>query len=254
MTTADNGTQLLSIGKQCAHPSCLLIDFLPFKCQHCEESFCQEHFKVAAHGCSKYDESKYNRVAPDCPFCNTPVAVRPGQDPNDRMEDHITKECSVMTGKSGRARTMPKCRNQFCPSHRFPADHNCTPASTTSTSRPGVSHLFNANAKTLNSKATAAGAATIGAVKKAAASAKATTLQVGQSGSSSASSETKTKAPSNHSNPFSKTDRRANAERESKLKAMQARAKKGLLSEAERDILAAEEKAAAEKKDDCVVM
>ncbi|GLB38343.1 putative AN1-like Zinc finger [Lyophyllum shimeji] len=99
MSSSDN-TQLLDIGKQCSQPSCLLVDFLPFKCQHCQESFCQEHFKAAAHNCSKYDESKYNRVAPDCPLCSTPVAVRPGQDPNDRMEEHFAKECSVMTGKS----------------------------------------------------------------------------------------------------------------------------------------------------------
>jgi len=48
--------------------------------------------------------------------------------------------------------------------------------------------------------------------------------------------------------------RRAKAERESRLKAMQTRARKGLLNEDEKVILAAEEKEAAEKKGDCVVM
>ncbi|KNZ76749.1 AN1-type zinc finger protein 2A, partial [Termitomyces sp. J132] len=270
-SVTDNGTQLLSIGKQCSHPSCLLIDFLPFKCQHCQESFCQEHFKVAAHKCPKYDEGRFNRVAPDCPFCNTPVAVRPGQDPNDRMEDHIMKECPVMTGKTGRARTMPVCarancnkvlfqpilcdicHNQFCPTHRFPTDHSCTPVSAPapSTSRPRATNLFTgAKAKNLNSKATAAGVATLDAVKKAAASAKIAT-QGSKSGSSSAPVVSKPSSSSSHS-LFSKTDRRAKAERESRLKAMRARAQKGLLSDEEKAILAAEEQ--AEKKDDCVVM
>ena len=124
-------SQLLSIGKQCSHPSCNLIDFLPFKCHHCGDHFCQEHFKVAAHACPKYDETKHNRVAPDCtlstfftsqyflsvspgPLCNTPVAVRPEQDPNIRMSEHIDNECSVTTGKDGRARSTPVCARPNC--------------------------------------------------------------------------------------------------------------------------------------------
>jgi len=47
---------------------------------------------------------------------------------------------------------------------------------------------------------------------------------------------------------------RARAERESKLKAMQMRAKKGLLSEEEKVLLASEEAAAAEAKKDCIIM
>ncbi|GAV99961.1 sec14 cytosolic factor [Lentinula edodes] len=75
---------LLAIGKQCSHPTCHLVDFLPFKCQHCQESFCQDHYKVAEHSCPNYDESKHNRIAPNCPLCNEPVAIRPGTDPNPR--------------------------------------------------------------------------------------------------------------------------------------------------------------------------
>lgn len=138
--------QLLSIGRQCSHSACLLVDFLPFKCHHCEDSFCQEHFLVEAHSCPKYDEGKHNRVAPNCtsfrffvialyrlflgPLCNTPVAIRPGQDPNIRMDDHLTNECSVMTGKSGRARTMPVCARGGCKKILFSpircdARHHC---------------------------------------------------------------------------------------------------------------------------------
>ena len=65
-TNAERDTQLLSVGQQCSESSCLLVDFLPFKCQHCSKSFCGEHFLVAAHRCPQYDESKHNRVAPSC--------------------------------------------------------------------------------------------------------------------------------------------------------------------------------------------
>lgn len=67
MTAApEKDSQLLAIGIPCSHISCNLVDFLPFKCQHCQEPFCQEHFKVEAHQCQKYDENQYNRVAPNC--------------------------------------------------------------------------------------------------------------------------------------------------------------------------------------------
>jgi AN1-like Zinc finger len=127
--TPDRDQQLLAVGRQCSHPSCLLVDFLPFKCQHCADSFCADHFKPASHTCSKYDESKYNRVAPDCerfplyplsqpslcpgPLCNEPVPIPPGEDPNIRMERHLSIDCSVMTGRSRKA-SSPKCSRPKC--------------------------------------------------------------------------------------------------------------------------------------------
>ncbi|KAG8214664.1 hypothetical protein J3R82DRAFT_9742 [Butyriboletus roseoflavus] len=113
-TNAEQDTQLLSVGQQCSESSCLLVDFLPFKCQHCSKNFCGEHFLVAAHHCPQYDESKHNRVAPSCPLCNTPVAIPLGEDPNIRMERHINTECSVITGKSGRTRSQPVCARGKC--------------------------------------------------------------------------------------------------------------------------------------------
>lgn len=65
-STPERDERLLSIGRQCSDPHCSLVDFLPFKCHHCAQSFCGEHFKVEAHSCPRYDESKHNRVAPSC--------------------------------------------------------------------------------------------------------------------------------------------------------------------------------------------
>ena len=124
--------QLLAVGRQCSHPSCGLVDFLPFKCQHCADSFCADHFKPASHSCPKYDEAKYNRVVPDCehrsvtdidrsnlrrgagPLCNEPVPIPPGEDPNIRMERHLAVDCSVMTGRSQKVSATPKCARPKC--------------------------------------------------------------------------------------------------------------------------------------------
>ncbi|KAF8158114.1 hypothetical protein B0H34DRAFT_707581 [Crassisporium funariophilum] len=273
----ERDTHILSVGKQCSDPTCLLFDFLPFKCQHCELSFCQEHFKVDAHKCSQYDESRHNRIAPNCPLCDTPVAVRQGQDPNVRMDIHLEKECSVVTGKV-KSKSMPvcargnckkvlfspircdKCRDQFCPAHRFPADHTCSslsapaqrsakPTTTTTT------HLatLGSGAKNLNSKASAVGAAAMGAVKKSMATTTPTATTSASNPRPAGAAPTKS-APNKTSLPFNKTDRRAKAERESKRKAMKAREAKGLLSEEEKATLAAEEAALAQEKKDCVIM
>ncbi|KAJ7366920.1 hypothetical protein DFH08DRAFT_835930 [Mycena albidolilacea] len=262
--------ELLSVGRQCSHQTCNLVDFLPFKCQHCNDSFCQEHFMVAAHKCPKYDESKYNRVSPNCPLCNVVVAVRPGQDANEAVETHFVRDCSVMTGKA-KARSTPvcarprcgkalfapirctSCSQQFCASHRFPADHTCVPvanATKTTTGPTAASRLLD-----LNTKASAAGGAALKSIKTMASNAQA------QASASRPAAPPKPAAAAAPSKPnlFSKTDRRARAERESRRKAMHERAKKGLLSEEEKLALAREEAEDAQQgggdgKKDCVIM
>ncbi|KAJ3574719.1 hypothetical protein NP233_g1577 [Leucocoprinus birnbaumii] len=269
--------QLLAIGKQCSEAACHMIDFLPFKCQHCKQSFCQEHFRVEAHRCPEYDETKHDRVAPNCPLCNTPVAIPPGQNPNVRMDAHLTRECSVMTGAE-KKKSSPvcakanckkvlfspikctQCQEQFCPSHRFPADHSCATSAATTPgtrfSKTAGSRLLNEfNGNKLNNTASAASSAMKKTVASASASVSKSIANARVSApaiSKTSSSNSSTKSPGN--NPFSKVDRRARAERESRLKAMRERARKGLLSEEEKVILAEEEAALKESDKDCVIM
>ncbi|KIK52081.1 hypothetical protein GYMLUDRAFT_180645 [Collybiopsis luxurians FD-317 M1] len=211
----DQDGPLLAIGKQCSHPTCHLVDFLPFKCQHCQESFCQDHYKVAEHSCPKYDESKYNRIAPSCPLCNEPVAIRPGQDPNARMEDHFAKECSVMIGhvakkstpvcsqrKCGKVLFSPircdKCRKDFCPSHRFPSDHSCS-AATASTASTRATVPTSQLALKAKASASHTASATLGAIKKTVSS---STSSSAATTSQPSSSKSTVAMP----NPFSKVD------------------------------------------------
>ncbi|KAI1793391.1 hypothetical protein LXA43DRAFT_972039 [Ganoderma leucocontextum] len=221
----ERDVQLLDIGKQCSDPTCLLVEFLPFKCQHCTQPFCGEHFLPAAHHCSKYDAAKHDRVAPSCPLCNTPVAIPPGQDPNIRMERHINTECSVMTGRSGKAKSTPhcarpkcgkvlfspircdSCKQQFCPEHRFPKDHSCsTSKASGSPQQAGTKAWANVQHQT-----SAASAAAKAAIKRAAASSNAT-VRTGSRAPTQVkpqppSSDSKASSSSSRSNPFSATDR-----------------------------------------------
>ncbi|KAL0961206.1 hypothetical protein HGRIS_006174 [Hohenbuehelia grisea] len=226
--SSERDEQLLSVGKQCSESTCHLVDYLPFKCQHCEQSFCGEHFKVEAHKCPKYDETKFDRIAPNCPLCNKPVAIPPNQDPNIRMEQHLSRDCSIMTGKSGKARTVPvcarvkctkplyapircdQCKEQFCPQHRFPADHSCTPAPAPATSgnRLGAApmkSLADLYSKTASSTKKAGSA--LGSIKASASNSSSTSAKTAPS-TSSASPAAKA-ASSLPKNPIAglKTDR-----------------------------------------------
>ncbi len=48
------------------------------------------------------------------PLCNEPVPIPPGEDSNIRMERHLTRECSFMTGRSQKANATPKCARPKC--------------------------------------------------------------------------------------------------------------------------------------------
>ena len=47
------------------------------------------------------------------PMCNLPIAIKLGQDPNTRMEEHFSKDCTSMTGKSA-TKSMPTCARGNC--------------------------------------------------------------------------------------------------------------------------------------------
>ncbi|KAH9850119.1 hypothetical protein C2E23DRAFT_870103 [Lenzites betulinus] len=221
--TPERDQQLLDIGKQCSEFSCMVVDFLPFKCQHCTHAFCGDHFLPTAHHCDKYDAAKLDRVAPSCPLCNMPVAIPPGQDPNIRMEQHINTQCPVMTGKPIKAKSTPicarpkckkalfapiqcaSCKQQYCPQHRFPQDHACAHVQSLAKSSASSSPWANVANQT-----GAASAAAKAAVKRATASA---------ANASSLASRAQTQnrpathaaanppAASSRSNPFSATER-----------------------------------------------
>ncbi|KZW01507.1 hypothetical protein EXIGLDRAFT_717920 [Exidia glandulosa HHB12029] len=138
---------MLAVGQQCEHPTCMMVDFLPFTCSHCQHKYCLEHFQPDAHTCPSHDPNAGDRVAPNCPLCNVPVSVPLGQDPNARMERHFASECMVMLGEMGRKRAaasrMPVCASRacnkkliapiqctgcnmkFCAQHRYASDHDC---------------------------------------------------------------------------------------------------------------------------------
>ncbi|XP_058141672.1 AN1-type zinc finger protein 2A isoform X2 [Dasypus novemcinctus] len=130
------------LGKHCSEKTCKQLDFLPIKCDACEQDFCKDHFTSAAHKCP-FAYKKDVRV-PVCPLCDSPVPVRRGELPDAAVGAHMDQHCRHSAGrKTGKIFThrcskegckrkemLPlacdQCLSNFCIQHRHPLDHSCT--------------------------------------------------------------------------------------------------------------------------------
>ncbi|CAK9291486.1 unnamed protein product [Gordionus sp. m RMFG-2023] len=79
------------IGENCTFSSCNRLDFLPFKCDACEEYFCISHYKYENHKC--INVHKKDNYIPICPICNEIIYV-PKVHPIDMIVNrHIESTC-----------------------------------------------------------------------------------------------------------------------------------------------------------------
>ncbi|KAG8544902.1 hypothetical protein GDO81_021632 [Engystomops pustulosus] len=129
------------LGKHCSEPTCKQLDFLPLKCDACEQIFCKDHITYALHSCSS--AYKKDVQVPVCPLCNTPIPVKRGQTPDIVVGEHIDRDCKsdpaqqkrkIFTNKCGKPGCRQKelmkvicddCHGNFCLKHRHPLDHEC---------------------------------------------------------------------------------------------------------------------------------
>lgn len=90
-----------SMGIRCSVSTCKQLDFLPLTCSYCESVYCKEHYHVAAHICSKFQENVVSNVQPVSYY-----------------------RCSDTSCDNNSPVEMPciKCRLHFCITHRH---HGC---------------------------------------------------------------------------------------------------------------------------------
>ncbi|XP_063789888.1 AN1-type zinc finger protein 2B isoform X2 [Pseudophryne corroboree] len=130
-----------NLGKHCSESTCKQLDFLPLKCDACEQIFCKDHVMYVLHGCSS--AYKKDVQVPVCPLCNTPIPVKKGQTPDVVVGEHIDRDCKsdpaqqkrkIFTNKCGKPGCRQKelmkvicddCHGNFCLKHRHPLDHEC---------------------------------------------------------------------------------------------------------------------------------
>ncbi|KAI9229759.1 MAG: hypothetical protein DHS80DRAFT_29556 [Piptocephalis tieghemiana] len=85
------------------------VDFLPYPCEACRETFCSKHRTPEAHA---------------CPGLETKTL---GSSSSMKQEQPLRQPCQLTTCKE-RVLTLsrcPKCHQSFCLSHRHPEEHQC---------------------------------------------------------------------------------------------------------------------------------
>eukprot|EP01066_Platyproteum_vivax_P012357 Platyproteum_vivax@DN5619_c0_g1_i1.p1 len=132
-------TEFSDLGKHCSVADCHQQDFLPFKCDYCEDHFCLEHFTAEAHSCKEVENYNLDKRVLVCPVCQKSMPIEPHQDPNIVWERHNeSSSCSQSAPKPRcpveRCRTQltsinsyecKKCRTTVCMKHRDELDHPC---------------------------------------------------------------------------------------------------------------------------------
>ncbi|KPP62106.1 AN1-type zinc finger protein 2A-like, partial [Scleropages formosus] len=79
------------LGEHCSEKSCKRLDFLPMKCDACEEIFCKDHITYANHKCTS--SYKKDIQVPVCPLCNTPIPIKRGEMPDIKVGQHMDRDC-----------------------------------------------------------------------------------------------------------------------------------------------------------------
>ncbi|XP_016414975.1 AN1-type zinc finger protein 2A-like isoform X2 [Sinocyclocheilus rhinocerous] len=129
------------LGEHCSEKSCKRLDFLPMKCDACEEIFCKDHITYANHKCTS--SYKKDIQVPVCPLCDTPIPIRRGEMPDIKVGEHIDRDCKsdpaqrkrkIFTNKCSKGGckqkemirvTCDQCHLNYCLKHRHPLDHDC---------------------------------------------------------------------------------------------------------------------------------
>ena len=115
----------------------VILDFLPMKCDACDQMFCSSHFNYEQHKCTSGLRKDYQ--VPLCPLCGEPVPTAPGVEPDLTVGQHIDKQCKsdskkIFTNQCShksckRKELIPvncsQCKKNFCLRHRHTADHQC---------------------------------------------------------------------------------------------------------------------------------
>ena len=82
----DSNSEEVTGSARCAYPLCSLIDFLPFECDCCSQTFCLEHRTYRAHECEK--SASKDTVAIVCPLCQLTLSMR-GTDDANQVSDKV---------------------------------------------------------------------------------------------------------------------------------------------------------------------
>ncbi|XP_061568311.1 AN1-type zinc finger protein 2A isoform X2 [Cololabis saira] len=129
------------LGEHCSEKTCKRLDFLPMRCDACQDIFCKDHITYVTHKCTS--AYKKDVQVPVCPLCNIPIPIKRGEMPDIKVGEHIDRDCKsdpaqrkrkIFTNKCSKGGckqkemmrvTCDQCHLNYCLKHRHPLDHDC---------------------------------------------------------------------------------------------------------------------------------
>ncbi|XP_060946295.1 AN1-type zinc finger protein 2A isoform X1 [Limanda limanda] len=143
------------LGEHCSENTCKRLDFLPMRCDACQEIFCKDHITYATHQCTS--SYKKDIQVPVCPLCNIPIPIKRGEMPDIKVGEHIDRDCKsdpaqrkrkIFTNRCSKGGckqkemirvTCDQCHLNYCLKHRHSLDHDCKTGGQTAKplSKPG---------------------------------------------------------------------------------------------------------------------
>ena len=138
---------LESIGHHCEYEYCHRLDFLPFKCDSCKQTFCLDHRTETAHKCSHAGEAaaaKRKRLQQSSP--HTQLATQTGtlnggytlagshihRNDNQKPTVYNSDQCSHPACKTlihtlkDQGIHCQNCNRDYCLRHRLGEEHDCS--------------------------------------------------------------------------------------------------------------------------------
>ena len=111
------------LGKHCKF--CNRQDFLPFRCNECQNYFCKDHWKD--HNCC-VKKTIYKNIK--CPLCFKKFIIEDNQNEDEYISKHMDNTCSYFKEKCcfkkckeyNYLNECSKCNKKFCIIHRH---HGC---------------------------------------------------------------------------------------------------------------------------------
>ncbi|KAI5795494.1 hypothetical protein DFH27DRAFT_565616 [Peziza echinospora] len=129
-----------AIGKHCDIPSCHMLDFLPFKCESCNGTYCLDHRTETAHKCAHEGKWAAERLRRELGVSKTPRQSGGGGSSSSSSTStghtlastappttcpHQKCKTTINTPRSAGV-FCPACKRTYCLAHRLQDAHDCS--------------------------------------------------------------------------------------------------------------------------------
>ena len=122
--TKMDSADLDALGAHCQFPYCHQLDFLPFQCDSCKQTFCLDHRSETSHKCPKAGEwakkRRQNSVGAGNRSSSGPTLS--GLTPTECFASNCKTVIHTLQHTGSRC---DRCNRQYCLKHRLQEDHDC---------------------------------------------------------------------------------------------------------------------------------